>query len=248
MRDEQLAAGLVGQVLDGRYRLKRVLGSGGFGCVMLADHMVGDRVLSEVAVKLVPQGRTRINRQLDELEKAVQLHHPFLVRYHSAGDGRLAVGSQALSVLYVVMERAGETLASRRRRGLLGAEEVQRVGASVADALAYLASMGVVHRDVKPSNILSVDGVWKLSDLGNARELDRGVTVSRAPSDRCRICPLSRMPASCRPTGEVWSLGVTLMEAVTGQLPFLVGSVGDWMVQLQSADPRFRQRFRNLFG
>src|SRR5258708_1765946 len=97
-----------GQSIEGTYRLNRLIGVGGFGGVFVADHVVESRIMRQVAVKLIPTEPESMQRQLDELEVATQLHHPHVLRCFHAGSVTLANGK----FLYLVMELADATLQS----------------------------------------------------------------------------------------------------------------------------------------
>src|SRR6478672_11253662 len=156
----------------GRYSLERELGRGGMGVVYLAREVRLDR---PVAIKLLPpefaaQERLR-DRFLREAGTAARLSHPYIVPIHSVDE----VGD---FVFYVMAYVDGDTLAQRvASRGPLSAGDATRVMREVAWALAYAHAQGVVHRDVKPANILLERGTERamVTDFGIARATHAGI-------------------------------------------------------------------------
>ena len=126
----------IGQVADGRYRLKSLLGVGGFGAVFLADHVVAGRVLREAAVKLIMPDEEMAEAQMRELGGAIRFKHPHLIECYDAGLWRL----ETHSLLYLVMEVADGQLSKDLKAGPLSGMEVRTLVESVASALAYLHS------------------------------------------------------------------------------------------------------------
>jgi eukaryotic-like serine/threonine-protein kinase len=154
-----------GTVLSGRNRLRRLMGRGGMAEVYLARDDVLNR---QVAVKVFRSGTTLhsdAKRQQLEAELLARLSHPGLVTVFDAGLD----ADEELS--FLVMEIVeGPTLAARLAAGPLHEGQVRQVGASLAEALAYVHEHGVVHRDVKPGNVLFCNAddhnSVKLADLG----------------------------------------------------------------------------------
>jgi eukaryotic-like serine/threonine-protein kinase len=147
----------------GRYRLRRRLGAGGFGVVWLGQD---ERLERPVAVKVIPHTAGTRRRAEREARAAARLNHPGIVTlYESAADDDAA---------YLVSELVlGRTLAALLAEGALSDRDVLRIGVALCDALAHAHANGVVHRDVKPGNVMvpsARDGaVAKLTDFGIAR-------------------------------------------------------------------------------
>jgi serine/threonine-protein kinase len=202
--------------LAGRYALVRELGRGGMGVVYLARDLALDR---PVAVKLLPPAQAaepgRRARFLREARTAARLSHPHIVPIHSVEEH----GEFALFVMGYV---EGETLAERvRRAGPLAPEEAMRILQEVAWALAYAHQHGVVHRDVKPANILLERGTGRalVADFGIAQVSEADGT----PAD-CDVAGTARYMSPEHMAGEavdgrsdLYSLGVTAFEALTGR-------------------------------
>ncbi|MEX2177581.1 MAG: serine/threonine-protein kinase, partial [Gemmatimonadaceae bacterium] len=207
------------EALVGRYFLERELGRGGMGVVYLAREVRLDR---PVAIKLLPPeyaaNPTLRERFLREARTAARLSHPYIVPIH-------AVDEAGDFVFYVMAYVDGETLSERvRARGPLQPKEATRVMREVAWALAYAHAQGVVHRDVKPANILLERGTERalVADFGIARlaslsgETSAGETLGTpeymSPEQACGE------PVDGR--SDLYSLGVVGYFALTGTLPF----------------------------
>ena len=207
-------------MIAGRYRLEREIGRGGSGTV----HLALDEVLGrQVAIKRIgaTHGSGDVERERAEREArlAAALNHPHVVSVFDLVD--------EADVRWLVMEYVdGETLNEKvRREGPLAADDAATLLGQTADALVEAHANGIVHRDVKPSNILIADGGAKLNDFGIARsENDASLTqtglVTGSPA---YLAPEVASGSSATPASDVWSLGATLYHAVTGKPPYDVG-------------------------
>jgi serine/threonine-protein kinase len=206
--------------LAGEYSLERELGRGGMGVVYLAREVQLDR---DVAIKVLPthlaqQPESR-ERFLREARTAAGLSHPHIVPIHRVGE---AGGF----VFFVMSYVAGETLGERlRREGPLPPPEATRVLREVAWALAYAHGRGIVHRDVKPDNILVEAGTGRalVTDFGIAQDGGH----ARPDTDPGRIMGtahfMSPEQAASEPLdgrSDIYSLGVVGYVVVSGRLPF----------------------------
>ncbi|MEO8888937.1 MAG: serine/threonine-protein kinase [Jatrophihabitantaceae bacterium] len=215
-------------MLGARYELGEILGAGGWATVFRAQ----DRVLGRaVAVKVFRTDLAEANerdRSQAEMRLLAGLSHPGLVTVFDAGTD---VGEYGRSSSYLVMELIdGPTLAAIIKRGPIRPVDVARVGAQLANALAYTHAKGVIHRDIKPANILLLDParshsehvVAKLSDFGIARMVDGtrmtmdGTTVGTANY----LSPEQATGGDLDQSTDVYSLGLVLLECLTGQVAY----------------------------
>jgi eukaryotic-like serine/threonine-protein kinase len=205
--------------LAGRYSLERELGRGGMGVVYLAREVRLDR---PVAIKLLPpelaaQERLR-DRFLREARTAARLSHPYIVPIHSVDE----VGE---FVFYVMAYVDGETLAQRvAARGPLSPGDTTRIMREVAWALAYAHAQGVVHRDVKPANILLERGTERamVTDFGIARLTHAAgeTALGELLGTPEYMSPEQASGESVDGRSDLYSLGVVGFFAATGQPPF----------------------------
>ena len=207
------------QAVIGRYSLERELGRGGMGIVFLARDVALDR---PVAVKLLPPAMAAQpplrERFLREAQLAAKLSHPNIIPIYSveqAGD----------LVFFVMAYVEGETLGQRvRARGPLVAREATRMIQEVAWALAYAHLRGIVHRDVKPDNILleASTGRALVSDFGIARTTDvsGGTAVGEVLGTAQYMSPEQACGETVDGRSDLYSLDVVGYFAVSGKLPF----------------------------
>ena len=218
--------GLAGTLLAGRYRISGLLGRGGMATVYrAADETLG----REVAVKVFATDSAdpgEVERQEGEVRMLAGLSHPGLVTLFDVGDD--VVVDRALA--FIVMEIVdGTTLADRMKEGPLPGPEVARIGGILADALGYIHRRGVVHRDVKPANVLLATpedddepAAAKLTDFGIARLVD-GTRLTSTGSIVGTVSYLSPEQALGEDVGaptDVYALGLVLLECLTGRRTF----------------------------
>ena len=201
----------------GRYRVTGTLGSGGMGEVYTA---VDDVLGRDVAVKTLRGHRSELAaRILDErfrleARAIAALHHPGVVQVF---DIDLTADPP-----FLVMERvAGPSLKERLAGGALAADELRAMGIQIGRALAAAHAAGIVHRDVKPANILAAGaGIWKLADFGVAHVPDSSLTLTgQFVGSPAYAPPEALVRGQLGPAGDVYGLGATLYEAAAGRWP-----------------------------
>jgi eukaryotic-like serine/threonine-protein kinase len=220
--------------LAGEYSIQRELGRGGMGIVYLARDVQLDR---DVAIKVLPSHLARAaesrERFLREARTAARLSHPHIVPIHR-------VGESGGFVFFVMSYVEGETLGERlRTRGPLPPAEAARVLREVAWALAYAHGRGIVHRDVKPDNIMLEAGTGRalVTDFGIAHggagpDTDPGMIVGTAHF-------MSPEQAASEPIdgrSDIYALGVVGYLAVSGRLPFESSNLPALLVR-QATEP-----------
>ncbi|WP_327234921.1 serine/threonine protein kinase [Streptomyces sp. NBC_01317] len=239
----------VGRVLGGRYRLVSRLGHGGMGTVWLAHDEVVDR---DVAVKepRVPDHlgeRTRdlvYLRMQREARSAARIDHPSVVTMHDV------VIEDAKP--WIVMELVrGHSLGDRLQEGTLDPREAARIGLAVLDALTAAHEQGVLHRDVKPDNILLGRGDRVvLSDFGIAQvEGEQGLTETGSFVGSPEfIAPERVLGQRPGPESDLWSLGVVLYAAVEGLSPYRRSNTPATLQAVLSAEPQTPARASGPLG
>ena len=237
--DSELRA-RVERALAPQYELDREIGRGGMGIVYRARDA---RLKRAVAVKLLPpelafRGEIR-TRFLREAETAAQLSHPHIVPIH-------AVDERDNLVYFVMGYVEGENLARRLHdRGRLEPDEARRILREVADALAYAHARGVIHRDIKPDNILleKETGRAMVTDFGIARAVSDGGDSRLTATGTAIGTPAFMSPEQCAGDREIdgrsdlYSLGVVGYQMLTGELPFTAPNTPMMLVKHISERP-----------
>jgi serine/threonine-protein kinase len=211
-------ATLVGTQLSGRYRLDEKIGAGGMSTVYRARDMTLER---DVAVKImhreIAADSDHLERFRREARAVAQLSHPHIVNVIDAGEdeGRP----------YIVFEYVeGETLKERIRRvGRLPVAEAVAYAIEIARALGYAHQRHIVHRDVKPQNVLiDAEGSAKVTDFGIARTLDQeGLTADgRVLGTTDYVSPEQALGHKVTGQSDLYSLGIVLFEMLAGEVPF----------------------------
>jgi hypothetical protein len=221
-------------VLD-RYRPLRPLGSGGSGSVWLArDEASG----LDVALKIVPREGKPAARAEREAAAAARLRHPNCLRAFA-----LAHDDRHVYIAYEFVP--GQTMRQRMRAGSLDDRGAVETAAQVLDGLAHAHRHGIVHRDVKPSNVLIEDGDEihaRLSDFGLAQfeEAETLTAQGDVPGTLAYISPerLHGRPATA--AADIWAVGVLLWEALAARHPFLTGSPVELAKKIEAGAPPLR--------
>jgi eukaryotic-like serine/threonine-protein kinase len=212
----------VGTLLNGRYRLDAQIGTGGMSTVYRAFDTVLER---QVAIKLLHRNIAQDSDQLErfrrEARAVAQLNHPHIVTVIDAGEDDSALEGGPFIVFEYV---EGETLKDRiRRHGRLSIAESVAYAIEVARALGAAHERGIVHRDVKPQNVLvDEEGSAKVTDFGIARTLDQeGLTADgRVLGTTDYVSPEQALGHAVTGQSDLYSLGIVLFEMLTGDVPF----------------------------
>ena len=167
------------ETLTGHYRIDRVLGSGGMATVYLAHDLRHDRLVALKVVKPEIVAGVGADRFITEIRTTAHLKHPHILPLFDSG-------SAGDALFYVMPYIDGESLRARlRREGQLPLTDTTTILRELADALAYAHAQGVVHRDIKPDNVLLSGRHVFLADFGIARALEAGAAGGPA-SGPCR--------------------------------------------------------------
>ena len=210
---------MLGDILGDRYLLSGLLGTGGMAEVFLAhDLMLGRDLALKVLMEHYAKDERFVGRFWREAQSAAALNHPNVVQIYDQGraeDGRYYIAMEHMS------DGSLEDLILRR--GPLGASEAARLASQVAEALHAAHIRGIVHRDIKPQNVL-------LDEAGHAKVADFGIALaaSRTSTSRTNLLfgtpsymsPEQAMGERVGPESDLYSLGVVLYEMLTGTVPF----------------------------
>lgn len=210
-----------GSVVDNRYDIVRPLGSGGMGEVYLArDRTLGRDVALKILRSQFAGDRESAERFKREALSAARLSHPSIVQVYDRGDTE--DGSSYIAMEFV----PGGTLKERiTEEGPLDARLAASYGYQVADALGAAHAKGIVHRDIKPQNVLiTAPGQAKVADFGIARAAsaagDAHTQTGTVMGTAGYMSPEQALGLPATPKSDLYSLGIVLYETVTGVLPF----------------------------
>jgi eukaryotic-like serine/threonine-protein kinase len=220
------------ELVLGRYRPLRPLGSGGSGSVWLARD---ERTGLDVALKIVVREGKAAARAEREAAAAARLRHPSCLRAYSfARDPRH---------VYIAYEFVpGRTFREALRAGELAEADAVEACAQVCDGLAHAHRAGILHRDVKPSNVLLADGgriSARLLDFGLARMAEAETLTAHGdvPGTLAYIAPERLAGESATEASDVWAVGVMLWEALAGRHPFWQASMLDTARAIEAGPP-----------
>jgi serine/threonine protein kinase len=221
--------------IGGRYRLDRRLGAGGMSTVFLAIDTVLER---QVAVKLLAEhladDEVFVMRFRHEALAAARLQHPNIVQVFDSGNDE---GSHRH---YIVMEYVDGPSCSDllREHGQLGIDDTVRIVTEACHGLDYAHRAGVVHRDVKPGNLLisNETGAVKLADFGIAKaaEQTRVTQVGSVLGTAAYLSPEQAQGQEAGPASDIYSLGVCAYQLLTGRLPYEYSSLTELALKQQN--------------
>ncbi|HEY6221428.1 MAG TPA: protein kinase, partial [Candidatus Eisenbacteria bacterium] len=233
----------------GHYRIVEKIGAGGMGEVYRAEDLKLER---PVAIKMLPAwaagDRMAVERLVREAKLASALNHPNIATMYAIEDSD--------SAPFLVMEYVeGETLRARLHRSPLELPELIAIGSQVADALEAAHRVGLIHRDVKSTNILlTADGQAKVVDFGLAKRLPGGradapdatrlTATGAVVGTAAYMSPEQTRGEPLDPGSDVFSLGVVLYEAATGRLPFEGPSMLSVLHEIALVEPPAPSRAR----
>ena len=202
-----------GQIVNGTFPLRQYLGGSDHSAVFLTERR--GREPQRAVIKLVPADPATAGVQLSRWEAIAKLTHPHLLRLFETGSFQL----DKMVLLYVVMEYAEDSLAQILPHRALAPEEVRDLLEPALDALTFIHGKSMVHGRLKPSNVMAAQDQLKLSSDSLFRSGDPAGSLSTSSKyDAPEVAVAGILPAS-----DTWSLGMTLMEALTLRLPAVEG-------------------------
>jgi serine/threonine protein kinase len=238
---------LIGQTI-GHYKISKLISTGGMGEVYLATDIVAGR---KAALKLLPMRFTgdaeRLKRFQQEAHAVVALNHPNILTVYEIGEDH--------SIHYIASELIeGETVRERLTRGAMQLSVGVDIAIQMASALAVAHEAGIVHRDIKPDNImLRPDGYVKVLDFGIAKLAEQEVPAT-IPTDEALslvetnlgsilgtahyMSPEQAYGAPVDKSTDIWSLGVVVYEMVTGHVPFNGDTPREVMSSILEREPQ----------
>jgi eukaryotic-like serine/threonine-protein kinase len=224
---------LQGQIADGKFPLLRLLGESDHSLVFLTERKQEPQ---KAVIKLIPANGVDAGKQIAQWEVTAKLSHPHLTALYETG--RCQIGAQ--SYLYAVMEYADENLYQILPERALTPAEAREMLPSVVDGLRYLHSQGLAHGHIKPANVMACGEQLKISSDGVTK-----TGAMKTPRARSLYDPPEGSSTGFSPAWDVWSLGVTIVEALTQHPPVLEGTAEGQNLLPQSLPSPFAEIVRN---
>lgn len=208
----------IGEILGGRYEILKRIGSGGMADVYMAKDQKLNR---KVAVKVLKREYVDDEKFLKKFQREAQaiasLTHPNIVNIYDVGAEN--------GINYIVMELVGGITLKEyiKKKGCISPQETVDISIQIASALSHAHNHHIIHRDIKPQNILiSEDGMIKVTDFGIAKAANSNTVTSMATAIGSvhYISPEQAKGRFCDEKSDIYSLGITMYEMVTGKVPF----------------------------
>jgi serine/threonine-protein kinase len=244
-------AAFVGRLVEGKYRIKSLLGSGGMGAVYSAENLrIGKEVAIKILLKAYAKDSEAERRFYREARMAGSLGHPNIVEIFDLGALENGQPFQVMELL------RGETLSSRlKTEGALSFDDALTIADQVLTALIAAHHKGVVHRDLKPENVFLADKagerVAKLLDFGISKNLSRGddetLTLTRPGAvvgTPYYLSPEQARGDSVDGRADLWAMGVVLYEMLTGTLPYRAENYNRLIVKILTTRPELPRTLR----
>jgi serine/threonine protein kinase len=229
----------IGEVLGDRFRIDRLVGTGGMSTVYQATDVALGRTVALKLFRVDSTDAADPERQSGEVAVLASLNHPSLVTLFDAGTAVI----EGVPRTFIVMEFVdGTDLNHHIAQGPLPPREVAEIGADLAEALHYVHSRGIIHRDIKPGNVLLSPSDFpgrvfhaKLADFGIARLLDstRLTATGALLGTASYLSPEQAQGLPLTSTSDVYSLGLVLLECLTGERAYPGTAIESAMARLQ---------------
>ena len=212
-----MAGNMTGQTLSNRYLVKERIGIGGMAEVYEGqDQVLGRKIAVKVMLPQYAEDETFVARFKQEAAAAANLQSPYIVNVYDWG--------QDADTSFIVMEfvHGSDLKTAIQQRGAINQRKVAEIGSQVCQALSVAHGLDIIHRDIKPQNIMiQPDGNVKVMDFGIARAKNSVMTKTSAVLGTAHyISPEQAQGKELSPASDIYSLGVVLYEAATGKLPF----------------------------
>ena len=207
-----------GRMLSGRYQVQDKIGTGGMATVYRGqDQVLGRTVAIKMMLPQYANDPSFAARFKQEAQAAAALSSPYIVSIYDWGkDGES---------YYIVMEylRGTDLKSGIRKHGALDSRKVAQIGSQIAQALSVAHRHDIIHRDIKPQNIMvQPDGNIKVMDFGIARAKNSSLTTDNSVLGTAHyVSPEQSTGKPLGPTTDIYSLGIVMYEAATGRVPFI---------------------------
>lgn len=238
---------LTGRSINDKYLLKELLGYGGDSVVFRAETLGSDQPMHSVAIKLIGINANKENEQIKELEIATTLKHKSLINCHEFF--RVVIDNNLIFGL--VMKFAEESLEQYLDRlgdQPLDLSEREAIIDSTLQALSFIHSKNIVHRDIKPGNILKVGKVWKVADFGISRVLDtKTSTQTMEKNGTFLFMPPEASDGIISSAWDIWSLGILIARLFSKNHPFSANNYSQFFHKVQYEPPILPENLNVLY-